>query len=72
MVRGAEIPGPVYSIVHCTLARFSQMATLDPRQRRLLESWPLRAIVRFDRVRLVRERVYPSLEVDLIAEYSLR
>lgn len=69
--RAAGVPGPSYSIVHCTLARFAHAADLSPALVAEVETTLMHAVVRVERFRLVRERVYPSLVLDVLAEYPL-
>ena len=67
-----NIPHPTYTIVHSTLARFSQPALLSPTVLAPIEKVALRANVHVTTTRLVRERIYPSLTADTLAEHQLQ
>jgi hypothetical protein len=72
LVADAGAPRSPYTIVHSTLARFSQSSLLDADLVAQAKESAPRATVNVTSARLVRERVYPSLELDVIAEYQLR
>jgi hypothetical protein len=62
---------PTYDIAHVTLARFSAAAQVPTSLVREVSARPLSLDVTISRVRLVRERVYPCLEVDELSSYDL-
>lgn len=62
--RHPSLPAPRYDSLHCTLARFSTSAALASGEREALEAQALPLSTPLSGLALVRERRYPSLEVD--------
>ena len=66
------VPTPRYDLVHTTLARFAESATLSASALRRIDTLPVSIEFEIEGVRIVRERVYPSLALDTIARFALR
>ncbi len=62
---------PTYDIAHVTLARFSVAAQVPATLIREISARPPSIDATISRVRLVRETVYPSLEVDELSIHDL-
>jgi hypothetical protein len=63
---------PVYDIAHVTLARFAATAEISGTLADEISARPLSLAGDVSRIQLVREKVYPSLEVDVLKEFRLR
>ena len=62
--RHPTLPAPSYDTIHCTLARFAEDAIVSARERRTIEGQWHSSSTRLSALALVRERRYPSLEVE--------
>lgn len=62
---------PSYDIAHVTLARFSVAAQIPDALVRDISARPMSLEATVSQIQLVRERVYPSLEVDVISSLDL-
>jgi hypothetical protein len=65
------LSAPTYEFIHCTLARFKRAVELPSDAVESLVRAPLALQVEVDRIRIVRERVYPSLDVDVVFSAEL-
>ncbi len=64
-------PRPMYDIAHTTLARFSADGVLPEPIIHQLSTKPISVMASVIRIQLVRETVYPSLQVDTLTSYDL-
>jgi hypothetical protein len=69
--RHPTLPAPTYDIIHCTLARFAAKATISSDELQAYESNWRPFSTRIQTLVLVRERRYPSLDVDEIIAVRL-
>lgn len=71
-IADADVPTPRYDLVHTTLARFAERGMLSADVLHDLTALPVSTCFTADAVRIVRERIYPSLVLDTVARIDLR
>ena len=71
IARPATQPAPRYDIIHMTLARFARGGSVPRADVAAVEATALALDAAVTSVDLVRERVYPTLEVDILARVAL-
>ncbi|MET0340997.1 MAG: hypothetical protein ABW252_08340 [Polyangiales bacterium] len=71
-VSAPDVPTPAYDLVHTTIARYAADRLLAPDAVQRAEAKPIRIASEVSAMRVVRERVYPSLVLDDVARFPLR